>query len=267
MELLRRSVRGVIGYNSPIYRAASEFLNFATVVANEGPGMWRKLRDLKEASGSYSKGSPAVPVKLRKLQHPIMLRPGTEDASTVVHTIVREEYGDFVPSKEPMVMIDAGAYIGDTSAYFLSRFKSLKIVALEPSRETYEAAKANLALYGDRVSLLNKGLAATTGKIRFSGNTTAASISDSGEQEIDCISILDVMATNNFDRIDILKMDIEGAETEIFRTDIDKWLPLVDNVLIELHGPECEQVVLGALRAANFDIRQHRSVYYCSRVK
>ena len=36
MEYLRRAVRSVIGYNSPIYRAASQFTNYATVVGTEG---------------------------------------------------------------------------------------------------------------------------------------------------------------------------------------------------------------------------------------
>ncbi|MGJ0513392.1 FkbM family methyltransferase [Methylocystis sp.] len=260
MERLRRALRGVLGYNSPIYRAASHFTNFANVVGAEGPAAWRILRKLASSCGP----GDAVALKLRKLDHPILLRPGTEDASTIIHTVVREEYGNLKPAREPEVMIDAGAYIGDTSAYFLSRFKNLRIVAVEPSRESYEAARANLTAYGDRVILLNKGLAARAGRLKFAGNTTGASLGEDGE-EIDCTSVLELMATFGLARVDILKMDIEGAETGIFRTDVEQWLPRVENVLIELHGPEAEQVVLGTLRAAGFVIRQHRSVHYCSR--
>ena len=263
MEHLRRAVRSVIGYNSPIYRAASQLTNYASVVGTEGTATWRKQQQLSSREGQAA-SSAAVPLKLSMLEHPILLRPGTEDASTVISTVLRAEYGQLQLAKEPRWMIDAGAYIGDTSAYFLSRFKQLKIIALEPSQPTYEAAKANLAPYGNRVELLNQGLAGKAGRLRFSGANTGASLSDDGN-EIDCTSVLELISRFKLDRIDILKMDIEGAEEGIFKTDVDTWLPHVDNVLIELHGPDCERVVLGALRDANFAIRQYRTVYYCSR--
>lgn len=263
MEALRRIVRGVLGYDSPIYRAASDFTNFATVIGTEGPGTWRTLKQLNSKTGT-TPSQRAVPVQLRKLNHPIMLRPGTEDASTVMHTIVREEYGSFHPAADPKVMIDAGAYIGDTTAYFLSRFKNLRTISLEPSKTTYEAARANIAPYSERAVLLNKGLAFQAGRLKFQGSTTGASLSDEGE-EIDCTSIPELIASYGLERIDILKMDIEGAETEIFKSNPEAWLPRVQNVLIELHGKEAEEVVLGTLRKAGFSIRQFRSVYYCSR--
>ena len=266
MEQLRQAVRGVLGYNSPIYRAASQATNCVNVIVKEGPATWLTLRRLSAAPKRSDTSSGAVAVKLSKLDHPIMLRPGTQDAETVIHTVVREEYGDFKPEREPKVMIDAGAYIGDTSAYFLSRFKQLRIVALEPSSQTYEAARANLNVYGDRITLFNKGLAGKAGRLKFSGNTTAASLGDDGD-EIDCTSVPELFDTFKFDRIDILKMDVEGAETEIFRTDAEQWLPRVDHVLVEVHGPEAERVVLATLRDAAFLIRQHRSVYYCSRAQ
>lgn len=255
----------MLGCNSPIYRAASQVTKFFNVILAEGPATWLTLRRLSAAPTRSDKASGAAALKLRKLEHPIMLRPGPQDAETVVHTVVREEYGDFKPEREPKVMIDAGAYIGDTSAYFLSRFKHLRIVTLESSRETYEAASANLGAYGDRVTLLSKGLAGKAGRLKVSGNTTGASLGDDGD-EIDCTSVSELLNTFKVDRIDILKMDIKGAETEIFRTDVGQWLPRVDHVLIEVHGPEAERVVLGTLRDARFVIRQHRSVYYCSRV-
>lgn len=262
MEKLRRAVRGVVGYNSAVYRAAAGMQNFVSVAGSEGAATWATLRRL--AIRRPGGDSTPVDVKLRKLAHPIRLRPATDDATTVISTVVREEYGQLELSREPKVMIDAGAYIGDTSAYFLSRFKGLRIIALEPSRTTWNCAAANLAPYGERVVLLNKGLAATAGRLRFSGENTAASLGSEGD-EIECTSVPDLMATYGLERIDILKMDIEGGETAIFKAAPERWLPRVDHVLIELHGPEAEQVVLGALRRAGFAIRQYRSVYYCSR--
>ena len=63
--------------------------------------------------------------------------------TTIVNNIVREEYGKFAPPSAPLRMIDAGAYIGDSSAYFASKYPDLKIVALEPHPANYAMAKRN----------------------------------------------------------------------------------------------------------------------------
>lgn len=262
MELLRRAVRGVVGYDSSVYRAAANVTNFVTIASHEGPATWAALRKLQAKTPAT--GAVPMQLKLSKLAHPITLRPGTEDATTVISTVVREEYGKFKPLREPLVMIDAGTYIGDTSAYFLTRFKQLRIFGIEPSPISFQAAAANLSPYGDRVTLLNKGLAAEAGRFKFTGDDTGAQLGDSGT-EIDCTSIPELIETYKLDRIDVLKMDIEGAETAIFAADPGRWLQKVDTIMIELHGAEAERVVLGALRAARFDIRQYRSIYYCTR--
>jgi len=39
----------------------------------------------------------------------------------------------------------------------------------------------------------------------------------------------------NVDHIDILKIDIESSEKELFEENFEKWLPKVKVVIIELH--------------------------------
>lgn len=265
MEHLRRVVRPLLGYRSPIYRVASELANLAIVIRSEGISTWRILCQLTNRHTIASEAFEPVSVKLSNLEHPIRLRPGTEDASTVVQTVIREEYGDFNPQIEPAIMIDAGAYIGDTSAYFLSRFRGLSVIALEPSIETYEAARDNLAIYGDRVTLLNQGLTAKPGRYRFAGKTTSASLTDGGE-EVECTSVAEIINRFSLQRVDILKLDIEGAETEIFASEQIEWLDRVDNILIEIHGPEAERVVLDVLQSSDFEVERYRSIYNCRRV-
>ena len=45
----------------------------------------------------------------------------------------------------------------------------------------------------------------------------------------------EIVAESTFDRIDILKIDIEGAEVQMFRSDLG-WLDRVRSILIEFHG-------------------------------
>ena len=81
-------------------------------------------------------GDEAV-LNLRSLEFPIIIRPGTDDLSSVINNAIREEYGQFKKNFSPVTIVDAGAYIGDTAAYFLSRFPDAQVVALEPNEESY----------------------------------------------------------------------------------------------------------------------------------
>ena len=260
MESIRRLIRGLIGSHSSLYKAGENILNFISISSKEGIRTWITLRQLGD---SDSMSLPPVPISFHNLQYPFFVRPGTIDISTVINNVIREEYGQFRPASEPQWMIDAGAYIGDTSAYFLSRFPSLKIIALEPHTKNYEIACKNLTPYGERVVLLNKGLWVKDQKVNFGGDFSGASIRDTGS-EIDCISLPSIMEQFSIPKINILKMDIEGAEEAIFSTKPEEWLERIDLLIIEIHGPKIMEVVLSTLRQYHFSMKKFRSVFYCT---
>lgn len=76
-------------------------------------------------------------MKMRPLSFPITIRPGSADATTIINTVIRQEYCNTSLTDHPVWMLDAGAHIGDTAAFFLSRYPCLKIVALEPNAESF----------------------------------------------------------------------------------------------------------------------------------
>ena len=79
-------------------------------------------------------------------------------------------------------MIDAGAFIGDTAAYFLSRFSNLHVTAIEPNLDNFTLARTNLAPYGDRVNLLNQALGGRAGEVYFAGHSTGGSVQEEGNR-------------------------------------------------------------------------------------
>ena len=236
-------------------------MDFLYVVSQEGLKTWNLLRSLQ--SGATVQDNVEV-VYLKNLDHPMRLRPGTEDVRTVLDTVVRQEYGRFQVVQAPRWLIDAGAYIGDTSAYFLSRFQELQVVALEPEPGNFSMAQQNLQPYGDRAVLLNKGLASVEQRICFGGLSTGGAIGKAGI-EIECVDLMSLLEQFAIPHLDILKMDIEGAEKEIFRHAPEQWLQYVDMILLEIHGNDIEQIVSAVLRRNNFTMTRHRSVWYCQR--
>ncbi len=242
-----------------MYKVGATFLDFISVTQKEGIRTWFTLKQLEAgSSGSFS----PVLVTMRKLQYPIFIRPGTADVETIINNVIREEYGHFQPAGDPEWMIDAGAYIGDTAAYFLSRFPKLKVIALEPNPPTYEMASQNLKPYGERTVLMKKGLWASDQNLLFDGASTVASIQDKGF-EIECISLPTILERFSIPRLNILKIDIEGAEKEIFSSNPEAWLNRVDLLIIEIHGSEITNLISHALQRNNFSMKQFRSVWYC----
>ena len=258
MELIRRFLRGRLGGRSVLYQYASRLYSRVAITYREGPLMAGILNRIARAP----QGQMEL-VKFKNLAHPFFLRPGTHDVATAINTFVRSEYGQINKNWQPKTLVDAGAYIGDTSAYFLSRFPELNVLALEPNPENFAVAKRNLAPYGSRVAVLPFALSSNEGSVHFSGGGTGGSISDDGIT-VTATSIPQILERIPGQRISLLKLDIEGAEETLFSTAPERWLTSVDRIIVELHGPRIIKSVLNVLAQHHWAVRPYRSVWYCA---
>lgn len=261
MEHLRRIAQRYLGSNSGIYRMAAMLVDFLSIVKSEGIGTYRLLQGL--ANNACEGGQLAVPLK--RLSHPIIIRPATSDVLSVINNCIREEYGQFKVTKAPKLIIDVGAYIGDTSAYFLSRFPSARVIALEPNPESFLQADLNLRPYGDRVTLVCAALWDSIGMIDFGGEQTSARVGGGGA-EVRTITIPALLSKYQNAEIDILKMDIEGAELVVLRSAVGNWLKNVRLLLLETHGENVELEVLPLVEREGFHCHRYRNVWYCQNI-
>jgi FkbM family methyltransferase len=257
-ELVRRAVRNTIGFRSPAYQLGSNLLTSIEVMRREGYSTWKRLRTL-----STGRSSPVEVVSLRSLKYPIHVRPGTEDAITVTNNVIREEYGHGLVHQSPRFMIDAGAFIGDTTAYFLTRFPNLHVTAIEPNVENFTLARTNLAPYGDRVNLLNQALGGRAGEVHFAGHSTAGSVQKDGEP-ISMTTVPLLLSTIPGSKVDILKLDIEGEEFAVLGEDASEWLRQVGQIIVEIHGADIESHIFAVLKKNGFKLKQYRSVWVCT---
>jgi FkbM family methyltransferase len=263
IELVRRSVRRALGAHSNVYRCGAKTFEFFAVVWKEGVLTWLQLKKLGSSARVEPNGA-VEPIKLKSLQFPIFVRPRAEDVLTITDNVVRAEYGNFSPASEPKWMLDAGAFIGDTAAYFLSRFPGLRVIALEPDPANFAVAQINLRPYGERVFLINQGLFGIEESFSLRGSGTGGALDMIGGP-IKCTTIRKILDDYGIPNIDILKMDIEGAESSVFAESPESWLGNVSNLIIELHGPERTRFVHKVLADHGFSVRQYRSLWYCSR--
>ena len=66
---------------------------------------------------------------------------------------------------------------------------------------------------------------------------------------------------------DLLKVDIERAELEIFGETAKAWLPRVRNICIELHGPDCEEAFFSALADFDYELDHAGELTICRNIQ
>jgi hypothetical protein len=88
--------------------------------------------------------SSCVVLEAPNLQYPFRVRPATTDASEFLYTIARETYGRYLPDSDAEFILDVGANIGDTAAWFLTRYQRSRLIAVEPDSENFELLNLNI---------------------------------------------------------------------------------------------------------------------------
>ncbi len=125
--------------------------------------------------------------------------------------VTNEASHTFVPSimtKRPVVL-DLGANVGECHDCFFRRFRPERHVAVEPT----PSLAAGLVSRG--LNVVEAAVAPKTGPILFSvdANSEASSIlAEVAANQVDGISYSDLLTREHLERIDLVKVDIEGAE-------------------------------------------------------
>ena len=200
--------------------------------------------------------------KSANLQHTFCIRRGTSDTIEAFYTVVRQAYGKYLPSQTPEFILDAGANIGTTSAWFLSRFPDSRIVAVEPDSSNFALLQMNCAPFESRVSLVQAAVWPTPANfsLRVGCDHNAVRVDESADGRCPGVTVPMLMEQFGFPRIDFFKCDIEGAERELFSVDSDRWLRQTRFIVVETHGSDCLDAVLEATSKHGFTYRRFRDL-------
>lgn len=268
IDVLRRAGRSILPFS--VFRRLSECYNFVAGARLLGVSRYRELRSLCLDSSSRDL-TRTVEFQLPTLVEPIAVRPGTSDAGSVIHTALRSGYGKFLPDGPVRCIVDAGANIGDTTSWYLTRFPEARVVALEPDAGNYEMLRRNCRGYGDRVTMLQCGLWSRTAYLKVMGDRKMESglfvEETSRKEDADCcgISLSRILSDLGQEQIDIFKCDIEGSETRVFGDSSDEWLARTRSIFIEIHGAEAYRTVVAATRRHSFSHRIYRDIHVFKR--
>lgn len=184
----------------------------------------------------HSKGE-VVSVSIPQSRTKLAVRTKTSDAATFVHIFIHRDY-DIDAGAEPKLIVDGGACVGYASVFFANKYPAARIIALEPEATNYEMLKANTAAYPN-VTALRAGVwdkraplaIENPGDEKWAFRVREAA---AGAGTVEALTVEDIMGLSGVDFVDILKLDIEGAEKEVFSAS-PAWLERVRVLVVELH--------------------------------
>ncbi len=150
------------------------------------------------------------------------------------HEIFYQQAYNFKPASEQPVIIDCGSNVGLSVLYFKSIFPNSKILAFEADTAVFEYLKQNVAPQHPEVSLNQKAIWINNDGVKFQseGSDGGSIASDSGAA-VESVRLRDQL--QQFEKIDFLKIDIEGAESEVLNDCWDE-LSRVENLFFEYHS-------------------------------
>ena len=184
--------------------------------------------------------------KIPGIVHPITLTNNATDVQTVFQIFYAKEY-DLEVSKEPEWIIDCGANVGYSVIYFANKYANSKIIAIEPDKENFTQLQKNCKPYSN-IKLINKAVWPTNTILNLVdpgiGNWGYQTIENSENAlfSVETITLDELINQFNIPQIDILKIDIEGGERQLFQSHYENWLPKVKHIAIELHPNISEDI-------------------------
>lgn len=192
-------------------------------------------------------------VRLPGLPHDLTIRPTKPDVLVLWQTFGLRQCA--VPlSRAPSLILDAGANIGCTAVFLANTYPGARIVAVEPDAGNAALARKNCATY-PQVELVEGAVWPRPMMLEIEnpgGESWAFRMRekprDAGGGGMKGLTIDELTGGAP---IDLLKVDIEGGEEQLF-TQETGWLSRVGAMLIELHGANCTRAVETAAREAGF---------------
>ncbi|MES2244057.1 MAG: FkbM family methyltransferase [Pseudomonadota bacterium] len=194
--------------------------------------------------------------RLNDRKSDIFLRSATSDWFTFDQIFIHEDYNLKALKRYPEfealyakyaaegvpLILDLGANIGLSSVYFSHIWPSSKIVAVEPSEDNFRVLRENFG-NNEQFEALLAGIASRTSKLALTDPSaeknafTTTTLEEGVEGGISGVTVPDILARHPRSRgyfPFIVKIDIEGFESELFSDNTD-WIDEFPVLIIEMH--------------------------------
>jgi FkbM family methyltransferase len=209
---------------------------------------------------AWSMRRDLVDIRLPDYGEPMRMRRHSSDLNVFETVFVNREF-EQVELSQPRLIIDGGANIGFSAAFFAKRYPQAQVIAVEPSRANAALLRCNCRAFPN-VRVVEGGLWPTSGRLRIANPEDPPwsyfcepAVGDAADA-FDAVAVEDLIELSGCLRCDLLKLDIEGGERALF-ADAGRWLGRVDAILVEIHGPQALDAVREACPSSRWDWAGH----------
>jgi FkbM family methyltransferase len=181
-------------------------------------------------------------VTVSKDSAPVSLRVGDLSEVQVVDEIfVNDVYAEIAALQAPRTILDLGSNMGASLSYFATRWAGAEVYGFEPNPQVFERLRRNVAPFPNvSVAAYAVGASDGTAALRVRAHETwTGTLHSDGEgtaTEVAVRSLDSILAELSLTRVDLLKIDIEGSEFDVF--DSFRGLPRIQAVVGEVHAPQ-----------------------------
>ncbi len=221
----------------------------------------------RQKGGSYSiaRDQRVYSIRVRIGGHIQKLHLRLQDIAVFYEVFKSEVYKQELNRKNP-VILDIGAHIGLASVYFYACYGlATKLYSIEPADDNIILLKKNLSAYPAQIKEV--AIADYTGHVRISSSGYGHNrriVKEGTETTVPCITISQLISEEKIKKIDLLKIDIEGAESLVFSGNLS-WLDPCDRLIVETHTERIKENLLGKLKSRSFSCISKGSILYCHR--
>lgn len=230
-------------------------------------------------SGGSSYDPAMIQIRVPGWSEPVNLRRRSSDSAIFWQVVVRQEYAiEQFPQAAWIhalhqrilrrgripVIIDCGANIGLAAIWLHHRFPGSKIICIEPEKSNLAMLRANTASYPN-IEAIEGGVWREAAWLRIDNpgaGTAGFHLSVATEQETGSIrgySPYELIRAVSPEPLFAVKMDIEGAESEVFAGNVESWIAEASMIMIEIHdwllpGRGTSQNLFRALGQYTYDV-------------
>jgi FkbM family methyltransferase len=184
----------------------------------------------------------------------IYRRPHISQLMAAHEVLVKQPYWWLIEdAPSGSVVIDIGAYGGESAIYFAMSERVARVYAYEPMKNSYEVAKRNIenSPFKNKIEISNAAVMDFDGTKNYGvvGAEGGAKLVEGDDTNLATVSLNRILkGKSNV----LIKCDTEGAEKVIFNKDVD--LSNVRKIVIESHQ-HLQESVAGVLESKGFKIR------------
>ncbi len=203
-------------------------------------------------------GEP-VALRVRGLPFTLLCRPGTSDADVLWDTFGEGFHRPPARLAGGATILDLGANVGYTAVDLAARHPGARVIAVELDLDNAALAARNLRPYGERCAVLRAAIWSHDGEVAYGGDSAWGLHVVPGESETrsaPALRVSTLLRHFGLDRVDYVKMDIEGGEVEVLRD--EGWMEKVGSIKVEVHPPATLGSCTEALRRGGFYVARDR---------